>query len=1515
MHFQSLQRSEGGESREGGANNICANNNGHVYGENVEVRVLSYNFNILPRGCGGFQNERITTFLECVDQYDVLLLQEVYATSLLPYFVQKRICAKKRLLDELKQRGFSHYVISKQPSYPTIFKNNVFTDNGLIIASRFPIGQRGSYTFCSDKRSEQSVRRGCLFAEVTVPTSGKGSESILFFNVHLRPEESSVEASAQVMETRRFVDSVLGHLNASQEDGNHLPFVLAGDLNINGIDLHHVGQTTKKLNDFMNEFQTLGGGITEVIFDTYGYHPPTRPTKLFFPTQSKLNRNSLTPQRQDYFFVNPTVKVSAARIQKFVTSSERPYVYLSDHFGVSAVLNIPVTGRVVHQSTLTRRQLNLAVAGETVHEHSNPFSSTKMEVIPLFLLACVPMYFNYWVLLGLASLWMLLWWFSSQIRVLGNERKFAIVTDDVVKGKDSIKLLHPREYDILQGANSIADLWQRAVQRHKTLRCLGQQNDVGDPVWLTYATVDAQARELGSGLCALGAMPGDVIGVGCQASVKSVILEIACAMYGFTTLPLVGKSTTFRTLIDEHKIKIAFASRGAVGSLLTCRSRSLETIIHMYPFSDATDSAMARDVDISLIPYDEVCHKGRLHVVPTSLCVDGDSVFSLVVDTVTSGETLKTIRITHAEVLHNIRTLVATSVLPSPGKKHIMVQFTPFGVFFNRIFILGLFAHGSCVATSEVASRDVFATFRPTIMLANPSLFDTSAIELKRANERYGRIYSCLFDMVYQLRSVLINVHYRDSAFLRFLFFRSIRRQFGGNVEKIVMCTSEESLPYRLEEHITVCFAPCLREVFFLPSEGVFCVDGIPAPNVRVTLEAFDEPSKKAKIGQLTLTREDGKSHTLPIAAKWDDDRTLRLMGATNGVLLPVKCEYVVAAELERILAQSRYVSDIFLYARPSQPIIAVVTPNRDTVEFEWQHQYKKQQQLQEEKEVDNYKKSNMKNNGINLYDSEGIPLSWTDLSRYASDLLLADFRSIIKANHLHESYVPQFVHLHPHPFRDHGNFLTPYAEIQRNSLVLYFKSVFDRLYSDSESTVLPPPCCGITSDDDTSTNGASGNSLPFRVPVAIDIGGTFAKMLYVQPPGSYKLPDYLVHEASSLSKTLGMRIFNFFKNPKDAEKELSENPSSMVGTVRFAKVPSKRIPELAAYLGDIKFLDLYKQSYHDHVRATGGGAFKFSSLAKKRLQTTFEVMREMDAVVQGLGLVIREAPESIFTVDPPTGTHHAHKLWSPPGDVFLPYPCLLVNIGSGISIIKVHGPDGSHVRVGGSPIGGATFWGLVRTMTDVTSWEEVMEIMRLDGPGDNRNVDLLVGDIYGYNAADLPAMLSVDTVASTFGKLGTERFYAAPSGPTSPNSSTKNNTNGMATATTAAAGINHNNNHNNSNNNNNSNGNGGSNHLHGESNTTVAKKKPSAIDIVRSLLNMISSNVTQLAYLHSRMQNVPNIFFAGGFVRDNPVIWSHISSTLLYWSKGECHAHFLKYDGYLGVLGSATMLSDTEVS
>jgi type II pantothenate kinase len=96
-------------------------------------------------------------------------------------------------------------------------------------------------------------------------------------------------------------------------------------------------------------------------------------------------------------------------------------------------------------------------------------------------------------------------------------------------------------------------------------------------------------------------------------------------------------------------------------------------------------------------------------------------------------------------------------------------------------------------------------------------------------------------------------------------------------------------------------------------------------------------------------------------------------------------------------------------------------------------------------------------------------------------------------------------------------------------------------------------------------------------------------------------------------------------------------------------------------------------------------------------------------------------------------------------------FPYLLVTIGTGVSILRVDGPR-QHERVSGSTIGGGTYWGLIRLLTDVDEFEDAM---RLAERGDPSKVDMMVGDIYGKNSGALEKFgLSANLVASSFGKL-----------------------------------------------------------------------------------------------------------------------------------------------------------------
>lgn len=75
--------------------------------------------------------------------------------------------------------------------------------------------------------------------------------------------------------------------------------------------------------------------------------------------------------------------------------------------------------------------------------------------------------------------------------------------------------------------------------------------------------------------------------------------------------------------------------------------------------------------------------------------------------------------------------------------------------------------------------------------------------------------------------------------------------------------------------------------------------------------------------------------------------------------------------------------------------------------------------------------------------------------------------------------------------------------------------------------------------------------------------------------------------------------------------------------------------------------------------------------------------------------------------------------------------------------------------------------------------------------------------------------------------------------------------------------------------------------------------------DIVQALMYMVCSNIAQLAYLNAKHYNITRVFFSGGFVRNNPLLWNKLSTSIDYWSKGNMRAHFLLHDGYLGALGA----------
>ncbi|CAG8579744.1 745_t:CDS:2 [Diversispora eburnea] len=75
--------------------------------------------------------------------------------------------------------------------------------------------------------------------------------------------------------------------------------------------------------------------------------------------------------------------------------------------------------------------------------------------------------------------------------------------------------------------------------------------------------------------------------------------------------------------------------------------------------------------------------------------------------------------------------------------------------------------------------------------------------------------------------------------------------------------------------------------------------------------------------------------------------------------------------------------------------------------------------------------------------------------------------------------------------------------------------------------------------------------------------------------------------------------------------------------------------------------------------------------------------------------------------------------------------------------------------------------------------------------------------------------------------------------------------------------------------------------------------------DISKSLLYMISNNIGQIAYLNAQVHGLKKIYFGGCFIRGQLTTMNTLSYAINFWSKGTMKALFLRHEGYLGSVGA----------
>lgn len=278
------------------------------------------------------------------------------------------------------------------------------------------------------------------------------------------------------------------------------------------------------------------------------------------------------------------------------------------------------------------------------------------------------------------------------------------------------------------------------------------------------------------------------------------------------------------------------------------------------------------------------------------------------------------------------------------------------------------------------------------------------------------------------------------------------------------------------------------------------------------------------------------------------------------------------------------------------------------------------------------------------------------------------------------------------------------------------------------------------------TTSGPNDILLPNENDVnhlSIDIGGSLTKVVYFSRKSSAAsaLNNYVNGAAAAAAEYGGANLSSTSASSLSSTTEIltGDVRSGGGGYLHFVKFPTDSIDQCIQFIKDL----LAKNNGRPNIiKATGGGAHKYYDLFLKELNIKLEKHDEMQCVVRGLNFLRSCIYNEVFSFN-----ESAEREYHSPA-IHQEFPFLIVNIGSGVSILKVKGEDKVE-RVSGTSLGGGTLWGLLSLLTNCKDFDEML---LLASQGDNRNVDMLVGDIYGTDYSSIG--LKATTIASSFGKV-----------------------------------------------------------------------------------------------------------------------------------------------------------------
>jgi long-chain acyl-CoA synthetase len=308
------------------------------------------------------------------------------------------------------------------------------------------------------------------------------------------------------------------------------------------------------------------------------------------------------------------------------------------------------------------------------------------------------------------------------------------------RSKNQERGTRPREKGEM--GQTLIGLLQESVVKYASLAALKTRKPDDSFQTLTYAELYTKVKELGTGLIAIGLLPGTHVAILAENNQSWLVTDLAILGCGGVDVPLSPRSADreIEHIIAHSDAEIAVVENAAVlARLLSMRKRlvKLKKIVVM-EFSGTKPHAGMGEERVLIYTWEDVLKKGNRKIAKGERGFDLRAASVAPTDTATllytSGTTGKPkgVMLSHGNIMHNV-TNVHASISPPAGATWLSIL--PVWHSFERTVEYCSLSFGGTIAYSQPSEWKIFddlRALRPHYLVIIPSLLENVAKSLEK---------------------------------------------------------------------------------------------------------------------------------------------------------------------------------------------------------------------------------------------------------------------------------------------------------------------------------------------------------------------------------------------------------------------------------------------------------------------------------------------------------------------------------------------------------------------------------------------------------------------------------------------------------------------------------------------------------------------------------------------------------------------------------------------------------------